>query len=194
MIRKMISKVNVIIATVAAVSMTLSPVTAMARGTAVENMMGTTNITWDMITSQEGADELISEGRFVQFDGVNCQMWIPNALQPEELTEEDLQRGYLGYYSTAERDCIAGIIYSDAGGMTLEEYKNALSEDNAVSGITDVTLNGLYGIMYEIKDKDACCVSFTSDTGYVLEFTFAPMSDEGYSSVVACMIASISEQ
>ncbi|SEL70573.1 MULTISPECIES: hypothetical protein [unclassified Butyrivibrio] len=194
MIRKMISKVNVILATVATVSMTLSPVTALAKGNIAEDMIGTTDITWDMVTSQDGADELIDAGRFVQFDEVDCQMWIPDAMQPEELTEEDLEKGYLGYYSTEERDCVAGIVYVDVGGMTLEEYKNALSEDKDISGITDITLNGLHGIIYEIKNKDACCVSFTSDTGYVLEFTFAPMSDEGYSAVVACMIASISEQ
>ncbi len=193
MIRKMISKLNVIMATVAAVSMTLTPVTAMARGNVVEENLGTTDITWDAVTSQEGSEELIGAGRFVQFDGVDCQMWIPNLMQPEELTEEDIQKGYIGYYTTEDKESVAAIMYIDTGGMTLEDYKAFLADDDEVSGITDITVNGLPGVMYDMTGKDATCVSFTTDSGYVLEFTFAPMSNDGYSAITTCMIASIQE-
>ena len=40
-------------------------------------------------------------------------------------------------------------------------------------------------------EKDTTCVSLATEAGYILEFSFAPMSDEGFQTVIAFMGASI---
>ena len=50
-----------------------------------------TEINWeDMVAANEQSDnDLIGQGDFVNFDEIAVQMWVPNVLQPVELTDED---------------------------------------------------------------------------------------------------------
>ena len=152
---------------------------------------GVIEFNWEDVTSQEGAEDMIAAGEFKTFDEIACQMWVPNVMAPVELTDEDIENGYIGYFSTAEEDGIASVMYVDAGGMDIETYKAELAADEEVTGLTDVVINGIQGIGYDLEDKDTTCVSFPTESGYILEFSFAPASDENFAAVVMCMIASI---
>lgn len=147
-------------------------------------------LSWENVTSQEGAEDMIAQGEFVTFDEVACKIWVPSVMKPVELTEEDVEDGYIGYFSTDEGDGIAAVMYVDAG-LSLEEYKDALAEEDDVTNITDVIVNGLAGIGYDLDDNDSSCISFVTDGGYILEFTFYPVSDEDFAATAMCMIASI---
>ena len=177
--------------------MMLGSVNAMAAESAAESAAATAEaveISWETITAQEGAEEMVAAGEFVTFDEIACQMWMPNVMLPVELTEEDKEAGYIGYYSTADQEASAAVMYVDVEGMDLESYKAYLAEDPEVSEITDVTVNGITALGYDLKEKDTTCISFATAAGYILEFSFAPASDEGYSAVIACMMASIQEE
>ncbi len=193
MTRKIINKFNIVLAAVVAFSMILAPVKAMAKGSVVEDKLGTTTLSWEKITAEEGAKAIIDQGRIVEFPKVPCKIWIPNTMQPISLGDADAIGGFVGYYTTADNQNIASIVHINVGGMSLSDYKTAVTSYDGVYGVTDITVNGVNGVLYNMKSNNATCVSFIDDNGYVLEFTFSSMTDEAYKSMVAYMIASITK-
>ena len=156
-----------------------------------EVQTGTVEFGWEDIASQEGAEEMIAAGEFVTFDEIACKMWVPAVMPAVELTEEDTEAGYIGYFSTEDESGIASVMYVNVDSMSLEEYKEYLSGEEDVTGITDVVVNGIQAVGYDLEETDTTCIAFATEAGYILEFAFAPASDEGYSSVILTMMASI---
>lgn len=150
-------------------------------------------INWeDMVAADEqSGNDLIAQGDFVTFDEIAVQMWVPNVLQPVELTDEDKENGYIGYFATEEQDAAAAVQYVDVDGMSLDEYMEYLQGEDGVKDPEYVIVNGIQCISYDIPDTDTTCISFETQAGYILEFSFSPMSDEGFQAVIAFMGASI---
>ena len=168
--------------------MVIAPVSVMAETAETSETSETAEaleLNWADVLAADGAQDLIDAGEFIVFDEVDCKIWIPNGLDEVELTDEDVEEGYIGYYSTEEKDAIVSVMYVDVDGMTLEEYKAALEEEEDVSGLTDAVINGLACVGYDQDDQDTSSVAFATDGGYLLEFTFYPASDEDFSSVIA---------
>ena len=166
--------------------MAVAPMTAMA-----EEAAGPLELTWDAVTSEESVQELLAQGEFVTFDDIACQMWVPYVMEEVELTDNDVEAGYIGYFSTEEGDGVASVTYVDAQGMTLEDYKAELENDEEATTVTDVIINGIPGVGYDLDGADTTCVAFSTDAGYILEFAFAPASDEGFSGIIGIMMSSI---
>ncbi len=150
-------------------------------------------VNWSDIVEQLEAvgSDVISQGEFYTFDEVAAMMWVPNGLTPQELTDEDVENGMIAYFSTDEGDAAASVVYVDADGIDLEGYKESLAEDEEVSDLSDAIFNGIPCIGYDLVDRDTRCIAFETVDGHILEFSFAPVSDEDYSSVMTMMMASI---
>ncbi len=144
-------------------------------------------LTWDSVA--ETADQIA--GGFKTYEDIAVKIWIPDILQETELTDEDKENGFIGYYMTADETAAVSVRYVDMNGMSLEEYEAALKDEADVSGIETGSVNGLEGLSYDIKDKDTSCIAFTTQKGYILEVACAPMSDEGFAAVAAIIISSI---
>ena len=82
---------------------------------------GAIEINWADLEEQ-GA-ETIAQGDFVTFDEIAVKMWMPNALAAVELTDDDKAQGYIGYYQPEDGSAAIAVMYVDANGMTLDEYK-----------------------------------------------------------------------
>ena len=154
---------------------------------------GTVELNWeDFEAINAAADEdLISQGEFKTYDEIAVKMWVPNVLQEVELTDEDREQGFIAYYQTADEDAAASVVYADVQGMDLETYKAELEKSEDVKEIEDLVVNGIPCVSYDMPEADTTCVSFATEAGYILEFSFKPMSDEGFQSVIAYMGASI---
>ncbi len=148
-------------------------------------------LNWADVAGVEEAKELIDSGEFVVFDEIACKFWVPSVLEAQELTDEDTEEGYIGYFTTEEEDAVASVMLVDVDGMTLEEYKAELEGMDDVSGVADAVINGMECVGYDVEDDDVTCVAFATESGSILEFTFYPASDEDFSSVAAVMMASI---
>ena len=46
-------------------------------------------------------------------------------------------------------------------------------------------------VLYDLEENDTSVVAFATEAGYILEFSFAPVSDEGFAATVLLMVASI---
>ncbi len=193
MTRKMINKLGIVLATVIMLSMVLSPVKALAKGTIVEEKFGSNTISWDDIVNQDGVKAIISEGQLVEFSAVPCKIWIPATLQAEILSDIYSQSGFVGYYTSADRKDVVSIVDVNVGGMSIADYKKAVENYEGVSEVASLNVNGMEGVIYNLKRTDSTSVSFITDSGHVMEFTFAPMSDDEFATLAAYMIASITK-
>ena len=147
-----------------------------------------TEINWDDLKDQ--AAETIAKGEFVEFDEISIKMWMPSVLAAVELTDDDREQGYIGYFMSEDESCAISVMYVDMDGMELDEYKTQLADVGATD-IEDVVVNGLPAVSYMLEETDTACVSFATEAGYILEFAGAPKSDEGFAAVLAFIMASI---
>jgi hypothetical protein len=142
-------------------------------------------LTWASV--EETASQIA--GEFKTFDEISVKIWIPEVLQAVELSDEDRESGYIGYF--ASDDAAVAVQYVNMEGMSLEEYEAQLKEDSEVSDIEAGTVNGLPALSYAIKDKDTGVVAFTTEMGYILEVACGPLSNEGFAQMVGIILSSI---
>lgn len=146
-------------------------------------------LNWEDVA--EAVEEAGWEGDFVSFDEIAVKMYVPDALQMTELTDEDRESGYIAYFMTEDESAAVSVMYVDADGMELEEYQTYLEGEADVDEVEAGILNGVPVLTYTMPENDTACVSLATEAGYILEFAFSPTSDEGFESVAQIMIASI---
>ena len=144
-------------------------------------------LTWDAVA--ETAAQI--DGDFQTFDEIAVKIWMPAVLKAVELTDEDREAGYIGYFMTDDQSAAVAVMYVDMNGMTLEEYEAELQNAEGVSDIEAGSINGLATLSYAIKEKDAGVLAFTTQKGYILEVTCSPISDEGFVSLAGIIYSSI---
>ncbi len=149
---------------------------------------GAIEINWADIEAQ--AAETVAQGEFVAFDEIAVKMWMPTALAAVELTDEDREQGYIGYYQPEDGSAAIAVMYVDAGGMTLEAYKEQLTQIGATE-MEDVVINGMEAVSYALEETDTACVSFVTEAGYIFEVSGSPKSDEGFAALLSIVMASI---
>ena len=106
-----------------------------------------------------------------------------------ELTEKDEEKGYISYLTTDDESVAVAIVCADGEGMTLEDYMTYLANSEDISGVEYGLVNGIEAVSYDYEGN--MNVAFMTDAGYLVEFTFGPMSDEGFATVASIMAASI---
>ena len=141
----------------------------------------------------EVIDEYDLEGDFEIFDEVGLMMWLPDILSPAILPEEQPNPElFLGYYTTKDESAYASVVYQPAD-VTLEDYKELLgSMEGLIEDVEDFVINGLPFICYYIPSGDSMCLATVVDGG-IVEFAFAPMSDEEFGAYAEVMGVSIQE-
>ena len=145
-------------------------------------------LNWSDFEEQVAASGV--EGTWYTFNEIAVQMWVPDVLLNTELTEEDQEAGYIGYFQTEDQSAAIGVQYVDLSGMSLEDYA-AVLPDYGASEIEIGLVNGLPAASYTLAESDTMAVTFMTEKGYAFEVSFAPMSDEGFQSVAALTAASI---
>lgn len=118
------------------------------------------------------------EGDFATFDEVAVKIWIPSSMQRIELTDEDVQNGYIGYFLDDDETAQVAVVYANVEGMSLAEYAEQLPEYGAENIVFEL-INGLEAVEYTLPENDSLNVAFATQAGYVLEVTMAPNSVEG---------------
>ena len=151
-----------------------------------------TELKWSDV--EEFIEESGIKGDFVTFDEIAVQMWLPEILEEVELTDEDKEAGFIGYYETgddAEEKAAVSVVYVDLDGMDISEYAEQLAEIDGVSDIEIGFVNGLPCVSYEMKDQDSGTLAFMTEAGYGLEVTCTPVSGEEAQTMLAFILSSI---
>lgn len=129
-------------------------------------------------------------GEFYTFDEIAVKIWIPEGLNAVELSDEDKEAGYIGYFAPDDGSAAVAVMYVDVQGMSLEEYAEKLPEYGATE-IEVGTVNGLPCISYNLPEQDSVSVTFATEAGYVLEVTCSPASEENAELVWGAVVSSI---
>ena len=161
--------------------------TAFAEAEAEEAAAEVVELSWDMVADK--AAEV--EGDFVTFDEIAVKIWVPAEMQAVELTEEDVENGYIGYFSNEEKGWNMAVVYANVEGMSIEEYTAELEGMDDVTEIEAGVVNGLPCVSYMMPENESANVAFATEQGYILEVTLAPTSDEEfgtYASLITCSI------
>ena len=130
-------------------------------------------------------------GQFYTFDEVSVKLWLPDGLNPVELTQEDKDAGYIGYFMPEDQSGTVAIMYVNVDGMTIDEYADSLSKMEDVTQVEKATVNGLPCVDYQMPGQDSVTIAFATNAGYILEVTCVPMSDENAQLVWYAVISSI---
>lgn len=133
------------------------------------------------------------KGGFFSFDEVAVKFFVPEIFLPVELDDEMREEGYIAYFMPKDESAGIGVQYVDAEMKDADAYIEAL-KDLGVTDAEKLTVNGLPAVSYtNPDDKDVMVLALVTEKGYVLEFAFSPVSDEGFLAVSTVMIASIQE-
>lgn len=160
--------------------------------TEAETAVQTNEISWETIAP--AVEDAGWEGDFITFDEIAVKMFLPSVLKPTELTEEDKEQGYIGYYMTEDETAVVSVMYVNTEGMDLDGYQEYLKGENDVTDIETGIINEIPVLTYSMPENDTACVSIATQAGYILEFAFSPVSDEGFASVAQIMMASIQSE
>ena len=127
-------------------------------------------------------------GQFVTFDEIAVKVFIYDGMNAQELTDEDREKGYIGYFAAEDGSSAIAVQYVNMNGMSLEDYAAQLTE----AGATEVelgTVNGLPCINY--VNGTNLSLAFTTQMGYILEVTVGPVEDDNSKIAAACVLASV---
>ena len=129
-------------------------------------------------------------GEFYTFDEIAVAIWIPEGLEPVELTDEAVEAGCIAYFTPEDESASVTVNYVNADAASLEEYAEALPQVGAEE-IEMGLVNGLPCVSYNLPEQDAVCAAFTTEAGYILEVACWPMSEEGSEVIWGAVAASI---
>ena len=130
-------------------------------------------------------------GQFYTFDEIAVKIWLPDGMVPTELTDEDREKGYIGYFMPEDQSAQMAVMYVNTNGASLDEYAQYLSSESDVAEIEKGTVNNFPCVSYKLPAQDSVCIAFTTEAGYILEVTCAPLSVENADLVWGAVIASI---
>lgn len=131
------------------------------------------------------------EGEFVTLDDIGLKVWLPTALEEIELTDEDLEDGFIAYFMSEDETLSIGVTVHEAGA-TFDDYIAYLQEIEVLA-LQIVNVNGADFISYTFtNDNDVDCnvVSLINDDGDILEFAFTA-GDPEFEVMSAFIVASI---
>ena len=154
----------------------------------------TLQLNWEEYAAEIEASEEAKAtlaGDFVTIEEIALKLYIPATFEQAELTDEDREAGYIAYFTMGE-DMGVGIQYVDAGGMSLEEYAQQLTEEYGFE-CTDAVVNGLPALAYSFTedDRETSVLAFSTEMGYVLEIACAPTNDAGFAAIATVVMASV---
>ena len=156
-------------------------------GTAEE----TTTFTWDEVANE--VDNIDPDAKIVQIADWNLCMWLPSAFSEDELTQEDIDYGYISRLIDAQQTSMVAITIDESLQASLDDWLKAFVD----SGYTDaeiVVINGIQALMYTDSKNDTINVMYLLvDSDQVLLFSFYPYSDENFKAIIYYMVSSLQE-
>lgn len=175
---------------------TLTALMAFASATAVyaeeetEVTTAAIELNWSDFEEEVAGSTDIS-GDFVVFEEVSAKMFLPDIFEAQELTEEDIEKHFIGYFTMGD-DAHIGVQLGDMDGMGLDEYADMIATEYGVTDVVQAVINGNDCIAYTMPDNESMgVVAFGTNNGYILGFTFSPINDEDFESVFGIIMASI---
>lgn len=135
----------------------------------------------DVEEAIEGLDSIGFKGGFVEL-GLGLNMWIPDEYKPAEVEGADAFLSEDGYGVGVE-------YFPEFTNDNFELFESAMKE--GVDDIQQIIINGRDGVLFHRTGEDALKLDLLVGDGSMAEFTFTPVSDLEYLTLVYMMMATI---
>ena len=132
------------------------------------------------------------EGTFYSLTYFGLDMWLPDDMEFQELTDEDIDQGMIAFATDADESkqmMIVNLVY-DQQIESLYEWQNLLKEQEGIDSVI-CYINDLIVLEYVLPEKDCFVCDLRVTDGSILEFVWAPFSDEAYAVKAGFMSNSI---
>ena len=129
--------------------------------------------------AQDYIEENKIEGRYIQPEGIDISLWVPNDLveQKEEKTWKD--EGILGRYEDKNGNTFT-ITYKDAEGADLYgKYEEEVSETADGEYFDAILINGLAALSYSVNEEIGY-MAYETEAGYILTLAFETITDPDF--------------
>ena len=127
------------------------------------------------------------DGGFYRYPGLDFRVWIPGTLQQTQITEEQVDRSWIDFFTDESEDC-AIVIQLDYLGMPLEQLK--ATAESEYSGVSLLKINGRDALVY-FQNDDAMSVVFPAEDGYFVMLTYGGITDQDFMAAAAISMASL---
>lgn len=122
------------------------------------------------------------EGRFYSLTYFGLDMWMPDDLEFQDLTDEELEEGLIAYATDADENwklMVVNLVY-DQQIESLYEWQDILKEQEGIEDSVICYVNDLIVLEYMLPEKDCFVCDLRVNDGSILEFIWGPFSDEAY--------------
>ena len=122
------------------------------------------------------------EGQFYSLTYYGLDMWVPDELEFQEITDEDIDNGVVAYATDADENwkfMVLNLVY-DQEIESLYEWQELLKEQEGIEESVICYVNDLIVLEYMLPEKDAFVCDLRVNDGSILEFVWGPFSDEVY--------------
>lgn len=131
------------------------------------------------------------EGDFYKLANVNIAVWIPSFLELQELSDEDVDSGYIAKFVNEDG---SNYVFVTLTELDVDYSKGMeMLKEGGAENISEATVNGLPIVCYSYINNDSgrrnAAILFTDD-GYGLNFDFSA-GDETFDSYCRSIVISI---
>ena len=143
--------------------------------------------TLSWLSARRAINQVGLDGTFYQVGSLDCDIWIPDILQPQEDIPD-----YAYCAFAPENNAVSVMVnhLSFEGEPELEELEDIVPEWGGVSdGI--FWINNLYALIYETKEEDSLSALILTADGDAIEFVFTPISNPDFYSLTSLMLSTI---
>ncbi|MBQ9031448.1 MAG: hypothetical protein IJ106_08360 [Parasporobacterium sp.] len=140
--------------------------------------------------TDEDIEELDLEGSYVPLEGTDVEIYVPDIMEESLIPEGQPGAEYfIAIYGLPEVEESYAAVQLVPSNFTLEDYRAMLESMDEVEDIADFIINGIHFLRYFMPERDVVCLTTQKDgdPGYILEFSFSPISDEDYGEIAEIM-------
>ena len=133
------------------------------------------------------------EGQFYTLSYYGLDMWVPDGLEFQELSDEELEKGLIAYATDADENWVfevVNLVY-DQQIESLNEWQDILKEQEGIEESVLCYVNDLIVLEYMLPEKDCFVCDLRVNDGSILEFIWGPFSDETYAVITGFMSNSL---
>ena len=122
------------------------------------------------------------EGQFYSLTYFGLDMWVPDGLEFQGLTDEEIEQGIVAYATDEDENwkfMVVNLVY-DQQIESLEEWQDILREQEGIEESVICYVNDLIVLEYMMPEKDCFVCDLRVNDGSILEFIWQPFSDEAF--------------
>jgi len=146
-------------------------------------------ILWSSV--EEIAATVDENAEFRSVGDYGVAMWVPSVFEGIELTDEDIENGYIAGLKTADDSAEVWIYtWDNEDNDTLESLKEYYLEKGCEDADIGM-INGIRVITHSDTEDDTMNAAVLLDNNQFLQFCFWPASDEDFATIVKLMVSSL---